>query len=99
MEEKKVERVYFFIADRVSLNRGKVVVNSIPMSILGKMEYVGDGVFSIENNTICVENDGSPQKHGTLVALRRKDGIVEVTEKLVERMIAIGYDAGFIKDE
>lgn len=94
---EKVVKRYFLVTDRKSLDRGKLCINPIPISIKGELEYIGDFVVPIENNVIQIDDDGSKAKFATFKSISRMDGVLEITEKLVEKIIQIGIEKGFVE--
>ncbi len=94
----EIKKHYFLVTDRKSLDKGHVTVNPVPMSVKGTMEYIGDCKLEIDNCVAVVEDDGSIEKVATLTSLRRKDGTIELTDKLVEKIVEVGFEMGVLEN-
>lgn len=91
-----MEKVYFLVTDRKSLDKGHVSVNPMPIVDKGQTEFLGDCVLPIKDCVAEVIDDGSKAKHATLLSLRRKDGVIELNEKVISRIVEVGIEAGFV---
>lgn len=91
-----VKRTYL-VTDRVALDKGKLVINPMPMSVGGRMEYLGDAVLPVKDCLTEYDDDGSKVSYAVCRQLSRRDGVVEVTKELVEKMIEIGIQKGWVE--
>lgn len=92
----KYEKHFYLVTDRKSLDRGHVSVDPIPVSVNGKLEYIGDALLEITDSVIEFRDDGSKKAFATMKALNRRDGIIEITDTLVKRVIMVGAELGYV---
>ena len=89
--------LYFLVTDRKTLDRGRAVLNPRPISINGKMEFLGDLVIDVKDGIIEVVDDGSKNASAGIQTLKTRDGFIEITEKLLTKLIDIGMKMGVLE--
>ena len=92
--------VYFMVTDRASLNKGYVKVPPVPMAIPGRgMTYLGNVRMEIEDGIASTIDDGTLDAQAAIKSANRLDGILELTDKVVERIVRIGLEMGVIEGD
>jgi hypothetical protein len=98
VEEKKGVRTFFLVTDRKSLNKGKLVVNPIPLAVAGQTEFVGDAVLKIDRCIVEVLDDGSSRAYAMIKSMNRMDGVIRITKEVIEKVVNIGFEMGILED-
>lgn len=97
METSNVVKRMFLVTDRVALDKGRLVVNPMPMSVGGKLEYVGDAVLPVKDCMVEYDDDGSKLSYAVVRQLSRRDGVIEITKELVEKIVEVGIKKGWVE--